>query len=148
MALTLCFINLGRYPEIGAYYNWPKFKFQLLSGTGWFSYKIWTKNSKTPIVNLLHNLRPFRNYIFKIQWEIHFLTFLNIGQNSSKKKFWIEIWTFSFQIYFWNQFWTSGSGQTENMQIRVFAYFLFDHFPKSKIDSENRFEIRMSIFLF
>ena len=43
---------------------------------------------------------------------------------------------------------TSGSGQTENTQIRVFVYFPFDHFPKSKIDSESRFEMRMSIFLF
>ena len=41
-----------------------------------------------------------------------------------------------------------GSGQTENTQIRVFAYFPFYHFPKSKIYSESRFEIRMSIFLF
>ena len=28
------------------------------------------------------------------------------------------------------------------------AYFQFDHFPKSEIDSESRFEMRMSIFLF
>ena len=34
------------------------------------------------------------------------------------------------------------------MQIRVFAYFQFDHFPKLKIDSESRFEKRMSIFQF
>ena len=27
---------------------------------------------------------------------------------------------------------TSGRGQTENPQIRVFADFPFDHFPKSK----------------
>ena len=47
----------------------------------------------------------------------------------------IVIWTFSVEICFWNQFWTSGSGQTENMQIRVFADFQFDHFPKSKINS-------------
>ena len=43
---------------------------------------------------------------------------------------------------------TSGSGQTENTQICVFAYFQFDYFPKSKIDFESRFEMRMSIFLF
>ena len=60
----------------------------------------------------------------------------------------IEIWTFSFQICFGNKFWTLGSGQTENTQIRVFVYFPFDHFPKAKIDSESRFEMRMSIFLF
>ena len=51
-------------PWLGAYYNGPKFKYQPTSGTGWFSYKILTKNSKTPMVNLLKNLRPFRNYIF------------------------------------------------------------------------------------
>ena len=61
--------------EVVAYYNWPKFKYQLLSGTGWSSYKILTKNSKTPMVNLLKNLRPFQNYNFKIQWAINFVTF-------------------------------------------------------------------------
>ena len=30
----------------------------------------------------------------------------------------------------------------------VFAYFQFDRFPKSKIDSESRFEMRMSISIF
>ena len=60
----------------------------------------------------------------------------------------MKIWTFSFQICFWNQFWTLGSGQTENMQICVFVYFQFDHFPKFKIDFESRFEMTMSILLF
>ena len=39
------------------------------------------------MVNLFKNLRPFQNYNFKIQSEINVLTFLNIGQNSSKKNF-------------------------------------------------------------
>ena len=60
----------------------------------------------------------------------------------------IEIWVFSFQFCFQNQFSTSKSGQTENTQICVFVYFPFDHFPKSKIDSESRFEKRIPIFLF
>ena len=77
-----------------------------------------------------------------------FFDFLNIDQNAPNFFFRIEIWTFSFQICFCKQFSTSGSGQTENVQIRVFAYFQFDHFPKSKIDCEIRFEITMSIFLF
>ena len=47
-----------------------------------------------------------------------------------------------------NHFWTFRSGQTEITQIRVFLYFPFDNFPKSKIDSKSRFEMRMSIFLF
>ena len=38
----------------------------------------------------------------------------HIDRNSLKKKFRLEIWTFSFQICFWNKFLTSGSGQTEN----------------------------------
>ena len=41
-----------------------------------------------------------------------------------------------------NQFLILGSGQTENRQIRVFAYFQFDHFPKSEIDSKSKFETR------
>ena len=63
------------YLLLGVYYNGPKFKCQPTSGIGWFSYKIWTKTSKTPIVNLFKNLRPFWNYILKIQWAIHFWTF-------------------------------------------------------------------------
>ena len=51
-----------------------------------------------------------------------------------QKKFRIDIWTFSFQICFKNQFLNLGSGQTENTRIRVYMYFQFDHFPKSKID--------------
>ena len=70
---------------IGAYYNGPKFKYQLLSGTGWFSYKIWTKNYKTSMVNLLKNLRPFFNYNFKIQLEIHFWLFKIMAKNLQEK---------------------------------------------------------------
>ena len=55
---------------------------------------------------------------------------------------------FSFQICFWNQFLTSGRGQTENTQILVFAYFQSDHFPKSKIYSGSRFKMTIFIFLF
>ena len=120
-------------PCLGAYYNGPKFKYQPTSGTGWFSYEMWTKNSKTPMVNLLKNLRPFWNYIIKIQWESHLLTFSNTDRNIPKKKFRIEIWIFWFEICFKNQFSTSGSGETENTQIRVFVYFPFDHFPKLKL---------------
>ena len=74
------------------------------------------------------------------------MNFLNADQNA-QKKFRTEILTFLFQICFQNQFLTSGSSQTENTQIRIFAYFQFDHFPRSKIDFESRFEMRMSIFL-
>ena len=74
--------------------------------------------------------------------------FFNIDRNSSQTKFRIELWAFSFQVCFRNQFSTLGSGQTENTQICVFVYFPFDHFPKSKIDFERRFEKRMPIFLF
>ena len=54
------------------------------------------------------------NQFSKIQWKIHILTFLNIDWNSSKqKKIRQEIWTFSFQICFRNQFLTLGSGLTK-----------------------------------
>ena len=70
---------------IGAYYNGPKFKCQPTSGTGWFSFKIWTKNSKTAMVNLFKNLRPFWNYISKIPWEIHFWLFKILTETLKKK---------------------------------------------------------------
>ena len=41
-----------------------------------------------------------------------------------------------------------GKWSTENTQIRVFAYFFFDIFPKLKIDFESRFKMRLSIFPF
>ena len=91
---------------------------------------------------------PGRITFSKYNGKSIFWLFLNIVRNSSRKKFRIEIWTFSFQICFRNQFLTLESGQTENTQIRVFVYFPLDHFPKSKIDSKSRFEMRMSIFLF
>ena len=77
---------------------------------------------------------PRSNHFLKIQWKVYFLTFLNTDRNAPKKKFRIEIWTFSFKICFKNQFSTSGRGQTENTRIREYVYFQFDHFPKSKID--------------
>ena len=75
-----------------------------------------------------------------------FFDFFITDQNAPKKLR-KEILTFSFQICFQNQFLTSGNGQTENTLI-LLAYFQFDHFPKSKIDFESRFEKRMSKFLF
>ena len=74
--------NDGMMAWIGAYYNEPKFKCRPVSGTGWFSYKIWTQNSKTPKVNCLNNLKPLQNHILKIQWEIHFWTIPNTDQNA------------------------------------------------------------------
>ena len=56
---------------------------------------------------------PHPNHFLKIQWEIRFWTFFCDDRNAPKKKFRIEIWTFSFEICFRNQFRTSGSGQTE-----------------------------------
>ena len=104
---------------IGVYYNWPKFKYQLLSGTGWFSYKIWTKNSKTPIVNLFKNLRPFQNYIFKIQWEIHFLTFFKYWPKLFKKKFQLKYGHSHFKSAFGINF---GLREVVKLKIHVYAY--------------------------
>ena len=41
-----------------------------------------------------------------------------------------------------------GLWEVVKQKIHKYAYFQFDHFPKSKIDFESRFEKRMSIFLF
>ena len=70
--------------SVGAYYNGPQFKCQHASGTGWLFYKIWTKTSKTPMVNLLKNLRPFLNYNFKYNGKSIFLLFFNYWSNHSE----------------------------------------------------------------
>ena len=49
--------------KVGSYYNEPKFKCQPTSGTGRFSYKIWTNHSETPMVNLLKNLKFTEKFI-------------------------------------------------------------------------------------
>ena len=66
---------------------------------------------------------PWSNHILKLQWEIHFLIFFNTDRNAPKQIFRIEIMTFSFQICFKNQFLTSGSRQTENTRLRVYALY-------------------------
>ena len=62
-----------------------KFKYQLKGVQGDFPNKYGPKTLKTPMVNLSKNVRPFRKYIFKIQWEINFLTCLNTDRNAQKK---------------------------------------------------------------
>ena len=71
--------------------------------------------------------------IWKYNGKSIFWLFKILTETLQQKKFRIKIWTFSFQICFKNQFSTSGSGQTENTRIRVYVYFQFDHFLKSKI---------------
>ena len=60
----------------------------------------------------------------QIRWESQFSTFFVVVDQNAPFIFTIEIWTFSFQNCFWNQFWTSGSGQTENMQLRTCIFSL------------------------
>ena len=118
--------------KLEAYYNGPKFKYQLLSGTGGFSYKIWTKNSQTPIVNILKNLKPFRNYILKIQWEIHFLTFWNIGRNPSK-----QIWNRNMAILISNLLSESilDFGKWPNGKYMYTRICLFSVWPLSEVQN-------------
>ena len=59
----------------GAYYNGTTFKFQPASSTGGFFYKLWTKNSQTPMVNVLNNLRPFQITILKYNGKSILFTF-------------------------------------------------------------------------
>ena len=87
----------------------------------------------------------------KIRWEIYFLIFLNTDQNAP---------IFFLELLYGHSHFKSAFGINfrlrevvklkilQNTQIREFAYFQFDHFPKSKINSERRFEMRMSILLF
>ena len=99
--------------------------------------KFCKKKDPTPVKSLFENTmgKPF--FYFFQYWPKLF-----------KKEFRIEIWAFSFQICFRNQFLTSGSGQTKNTHLRVFVYFPFNHFLKPKIYFESRFEKKIHIFLF
>ena len=73
-----------------------------------FQKKLWSTNIPYP------SQITFWKYNGKsIIWLFEILT------ETLQKKLRIEILTFSFQICFRNQFSTSGSGQTENTQIRV-----------------------------
>ena len=60
--------------------------------------------------------------------------FLMLFDQHALKKYGIEIGNFSFQICFWNHFWTLGRGQTEKAPIEPIGPI--DHFP-SKIDSKS-----------
>ena len=73
--------------------------------------------------------------------------FLNIDQNSSKKNYNRNMYILISNLLS-ESFFDLGKWSTENMQIRIFEYVQFDHFPKTKIDSESRFEMKMSILLF
>ena len=83
----------------------------------------------------LSKIKPYPGWItFRKYNGKSFFYFFKYWPKRSKKKFRTEIWTFSLQICFKNQFSTSGSGQTENRRVREYVYFQFDHFPKLKID--------------
>ena len=79
VSIVLCSAVLGVRDK------WPKSKYQNLKSTQWFSYKLWTKNSKEPIVYLHNWPLPEQHHFLKIQWEIHFFTFLNTDRNAKKK---------------------------------------------------------------
>ena len=97
--------------------DWALFRFELLAcyhpnlgifgGVLLIQKKISSKNE------------PYAGQItfWKYNRKSIFWLFLNIDQNASKK-IRIEIWTFSFQICFWNHSWTSGSSQTKNPAYR------------------------------
>ena len=110
---------------IGVYYNWPKFKYQLWSDAGWFSYKIWTKNSKTPIVNLLKKPKPFRNYTVKIQWEIHFFDLLTFWLFKILAK---TLWKKILELKYGHSHFKSAFGinfglwEAVKLKIHVYAY--------------------------
>ena len=61
----------------------------------------------------------------KIQWEIHFWTFLFVHQNCSNFFFRLEIWTFGFQNRFQNWFLTSSKFILQQITIISKVYFFF-----------------------
>ena len=71
------------------------------------------------MVNILKNLRPFLNYNFKVQWEIHFLLF-KYCRNSSKIYF--------EQIYGYSHFKSAlriNFGLREEVKLKTHKYAYF-----------------------
>ena len=62
----------------------PKSKYQNFKSTRWFSYKIWTKNCREPLVYLYNWPLPEQHNFLKIRWEINFLTFLILTETLQK----------------------------------------------------------------
>ena len=114
-------------------------KFKIFLGEGVSGHcLIWASGMLLPKLRHILNCLAFSKKILsKNKTYAGQITFENTMGNSFFDffKYWpkrfkricIEIWTFSFQICFRNQFWTLESGQTENTQICVFVYFQFDH---------------------
>ena len=75
------------------------------------------------------NPKPFRAR-FENTMGNPIFNFFCCWSKRSKKNFTIEIWTFSFQNCFQNQFWTLRSGQTENTQILICVFSVQNWFWK------------------
>ena len=72
-------------------------------GCGFFRKKFRWKKTPPPAKSLFKNTMGSQKFYLYHSWSKRY-----------KKKSRIEIWSFLFQICFWNQFPTLGSGQTEN----------------------------------
>ena len=95
--------------------------------------KLWRPHSLSPQLTSARATTLFENTM-----ENPFFYFFKYWLKHSKNKFRIEIWTFSFQIWFWNQLLTSGSGQTENTQIfSVWPLPKVEHLFRKQIWNEN-----------
>ena len=70
-----------------------------------------------------------RNLLYPFLWHLVWLS-ISYWPKLFKKKFRIEIWTFSFQICFRNKFSTLGSGQTENYANTRICVFSVWPLPK------------------
>ena len=78
-------------------------------------------------------------------WSVHPF---HIDKNSSKKSLVEKYGHSHFKSAFGINFRLREVVKLKFMQVRVFTYFQFDYFPKSKFFSESRFKMRMSIFQF
>ena len=65
------------------------FNLQVVPGD--FTIKYGSKTLKHPWSISKKNLRPFQNYILKIQWDINFLTFSNTDRPTPK-----QIWNSNY----------------------------------------------------
>ena len=100
-----------------------------------FSEKNFAKNKTLP--------RP--NHFLKIQWEIHFFTFLNTDRNGPKQNFEQQLYSTLLENCFQNRFRTTGSVRTRKHALSLSCIFWLGHFPKSKNSFESSFLIKCYI---
>ena len=145
---VLLFANIRRSYSVGVRDKWPNFKCKIFKSTQWFSYKIWTKNSEEPIVYLHNWPLPETHHFFENTIGNPFFDNFKYWPKRSKKNFKNRNMDILISNLLSKSIFDFRKWSNQKYTNTRITYFQFDHLPKSKIDSESRYEMRISILLF